>query len=112
MQLLINEKLARMDIVKIKLRDFTGSQLSIAVEGSSRSKIIALSTLTRKSIQSWVKLRPQIDNQYLFVRLSQNKRNINTNLSERGVYQIIKNIGEAANLNCRLNVRSIFASLK
>lgn len=112
LQLLINEKLAKQDITKIELTSFTESQLSIATVGSLSSKIVSLSTVTRKSIESWIKLRPQIDNKYLFLGLSNNSGSNNNNLSERSIHRILKNIGEAANLNYCLNTRNISASLK
>lgn len=112
LQLLTQEKIDRQDISKIELKNFNGSQLSIPVEGSPRNKIVTLSPATKQSVESWLKLRPQIGNAYLFTRLSNNLQNLNTPLSERGIYQVVQAIGEAANLDYRLNIRSISASMK
>jgi integrase/recombinase XerC len=111
LQLMVKEKIFRQDIARIKLEHLQGQKLSIELEDSIRPKEVTLSVDTMVAIRSWLKLRPKLDNEYLFVPLCHSLKYAQKNLSERGIYNLIKNIGESANLDFTLNARSIFKSL-
>lgn len=93
------EETLALRLSDLHLGERKGSVL-VRHEKGSKQRTVPLNTGARKAIEDWLKVRPEIDTDYVWVALeSDSKSDSIRSLSSRGVQRSILRLGQDAGLN-------------